>query len=79
MTDRLFDVCHRFFADRGHEVTWETQLVPSDIFDSVGLLELVMTLEEALSMEIDQEMITAENFKSIATLKQALRAKGYEV
>ena len=77
MSVSILDICSDFFKERGQDINKNTVLIPSDIFDSVGLLELVMLLEEKLGHEIDQGMVTAENFASVTALEEALRNKGY--
>ncbi|OZB61434.1 MAG: hypothetical protein B7X31_10685 [Thiomonas sp. 13-66-29] len=43
--------------------------------DSVGLLELLVTLESALGIEIDPDDLTAENVETLGTVADYVEAR----
>jgi acyl carrier protein len=72
-------VVQAYCDGRGEGIDAETSLVASGIIDSAGVLHLVEWLEEAFSIQIDDEAVSAENFDSIASLADLvvrLRADG---
>jgi acyl carrier protein len=50
------------------ELTEETRLLEDLHFDSTAILELLMSLEDTLNIEIDAESLSMDNFATIGTL-----------
>jgi acyl carrier protein len=47
----------------------DTPLWGQGIIDSIGLMELVAFLEERFGIQIDDEELTAENFRTVRTIE----------
>jgi len=58
------------FAGQGTELTETTNLIEDFFLDSFGIINTVMFLESAFSIEIDRADINASNFECIATLTE---------
>ncbi|GFI21430.1 D-alanine--poly(phosphoribitol) ligase subunit 2 [Lachnospiraceae bacterium] len=43
----------------------DTLLFECDILDSLGLMQLVVNLEDTYSIRIDEMLITSENFRTV--------------
>jgi acyl carrier protein len=69
----ILDAISAFFRDRGKEIpTANADILESGIVDSMELLELAAHIESALSMDIPQERMTADNFRSIQSIVRTL-------
>ena len=74
--DRLAAAIHSFFVERGKRAPEEDcDFFESGLIDSMELLELLMFLEDSLSLEIDQDLMTADNFRSIKSIVATLGTK----
>lgn len=69
-----------FFKERGKEIPErDADLFELQLIDSMELLELVMHLEERLGLEINQDMMTVDNFRTIdAIISSAQNSMGPE-
>ncbi|MDA0933677.1 MAG: acyl carrier protein [Planctomycetota bacterium] len=63
-------VVQSYCDGRGEGIELETSLVASGIIDSAGVLHLVEWLEEAFSIQIEDDAVSAENFDCIASLAE---------
>ncbi len=54
----------------------DDDLLNQGIVDSIGILQLVTYLEETFSIQIKDEEITPENFRSLSTLNNLVMQKG---
>lgn len=64
-----------FPATRRQRLADDDDLLQSGILDSVGVLDLVTRLEETFGLQILDEELVPENFRSIATLAAFVQAK----
>jgi acyl carrier protein len=53
----------------------ETPLLEDGILDSLGLLQLVVFLEERFGIPVDETDLVPENFASVGTICAYLRAR----
>lgn len=51
------------------EIDYNTPLMSGEILDSLGLSELIITLQEEFGLDIPEDMITEDNFQSIETIE----------
>lgn len=51
----------------------ETLLFEKEIVDSLGFVQLVVSIEARYGLQIDEEQIVSENFKSIRTIEAFLQ------
>ncbi|HLC40975.1 MAG TPA: acyl carrier protein [Methylomirabilota bacterium] len=58
------------------EVGEEESLVESGILDSLGVVRLVLYLEEEFGIRIEDNEVTAENFRTVRSIEQFVSDKG---
>jgi len=63
------------FSDNGYELAEDASFLEEGIVDSTGVLELVMFVEEAFNIAVEDEEIVPENFDSIGQLTAYIRRK----
>lgn len=51
---------------------YDKDLLASGMIDSFDIVNLVVEIEDAFDMEIDVELVTPENFKSINAIAEML-------
>jgi acyl carrier protein len=62
----------RGFLDGKKSVREHESLTETGVIDSIGLLQLVDYLESKYKIEIPMEMITPENFDTLAGISQSV-------
>jgi acyl carrier protein len=63
------DAVTAFFAGRGKPATGDdVDLFETQYIDSMELLELIMHLEDTLQVSIDQDLMSVDNFRTIAQI-----------
>lgn len=50
-------------------------LVEADVMDSLGIMKLILFLEENFSIKISDEDLTLENFRSVQTIYSLVEQK----
>ena len=63
------------FSNNGHELPEDVSFLEEGIVDSTGVLELVMFVEEAFGVTVEDEEIVPENFDSVGQLAEYVRRK----
>jgi acyl carrier protein len=63
---------HRGFLDGNHFITENESLTETGVIDSIGLLQLVDHLESRFAVVIPMEIITPENFDTIAGISRSV-------
>jgi acyl carrier protein len=63
----------RGFLDGKKALKEDESLTETGVIDSIGLLQLVDHLEAAYGVEIPMEIITPENFDTLAGISQSVR------
>lgn len=66
-------------AGRHTDLSDDDSLFSKGIIDSLGVLELVASLEEKFNVLIAEEDLVPENFESIANLSTFVQSKSTEV
>ncbi|GAB4283046.1 MAG: hypothetical protein Kow0092_37970 [Deferrisomatales bacterium] len=56
-------------------VEFDEPLIDGGLIDSMGILKLIAFLEEAFDAVLDDDDITAENFATISTIAELVRAR----
>lgn len=51
------------------EINYNTLLTSDGILDSLGMAELIVTIQDEFSIDIPQELIITENFQTIETIE----------
>ncbi|MCK9591928.1 MAG: acyl carrier protein [Methanoregula sp.] len=62
----------RGFLDSKNSVKEHESLTETGVIDSIGLLQLVDYLEDRYKIEIPMEIITPENFDTLAGISQSV-------
>jgi len=63
------------FSDNGFEYDDDDSFLQEGIVDSVGVLELVLFVEETFGVTVDDQEITPDNFDSVNKLARYIRSK----
>ncbi len=53
-------------------LTESTELIQSQILDSVNLVKLILLIQEQWNLEINFNELNKENFKDIATIRETI-------
>ena len=54
-------------------------LIESEILDSLGIMKLILFLENTYSVKISDDDLTLENFTSITTINSLIEKKGSQL
>ena len=73
---RNFIVETFLFGQGGDELSDDDSLLENEVFDSNGVLEFVLYLEETFDIEISDEELLPDNLDSINRLVEFLKSKG---
>jgi acyl carrier protein len=69
-------IAHELLSDRGQaEVGDDDDLLGTWAIDSVGVMSLVLFVEEEFELAVPPEDVTIENFLSIRAIEAYLRAR----
>lgn len=63
------------FSENGYPYPDEASFLEEGIVDSVGIMELVAFIEENMSVKVEDQEITPNNFDSITQLAAYIRRK----
>lgn len=66
------------FGDTQRELGLSDSLIENDIIDSTGVLELVMFVEDAFGMIVEDSEIVPDNFDSIIKIRNFVLSKTVE-
>ncbi|MDA9319343.1 phosphopantetheine-binding protein [Candidatus Thioglobus sp.] len=61
-----------FFQMRGYEVIEDTDLFESGAIDSMGIIELIVFIEEELGIKLEVSLLLADNFRNIDLIYKLL-------
>jgi acyl carrier protein len=64
-----------FLFDNSAQIEDDDSLLEKGIIDSVGVLELVLYLEEEYGVKLEDEEVIPENLDSIANIDNLIRSK----
>ena len=63
------------FSDNGFEYDDDDSFLQEGIVDSVGVLDLMLFVEETFAVEVDDQEVTPDNFNSVNKLANYIRGK----
>jgi acyl carrier protein len=63
------------FSSNGYRYADETSFLEEGIVDSQGVMELVLFVEDAFSIQVDDQEIIPDNFDSVSNLAAYIRRK----
>lgn len=72
---RTYIAQNLLFSDNGFEYDDDASLLEEGIVDSVGVLELVLFLEETFGLTVNDKDLAPDNFDSINNLANYIRRK----
>ena len=72
-SSEVYTAVHTFFSDKGKKIPSNSyDLFDNEWIDSMELLELILHLESKFGFEIDQELMTVDNFRSVDQIATTL-------
>ena len=63
------------YSDNGFKYTDDASFLQEGIVDSVGVMELILFVEEAFGVAVDDNDVTPDNFDSVNKLAGYIRSK----
>ena len=63
------------FSDNGYPHTDDTSFLEEGIVDSMGIMELVMFVDESFGITVEDEELVPDNFDSVSKLAAYIRRK----
>lgn len=63
------------FSDNGFEYDDDDSFLQEGIVDSVGVLDLVLFVEETFGVKVDDQEVTPDNFDSVNKLANYIHSK----
>ena len=75
VTEVISEFIQLNFISDGSEIDADTSFSESGVVDSVGMLEVILFIEERFGVTVDDRDVTREQFDSIAGLAAYVEAK----
>jgi acyl carrier protein len=72
---RTYIAENMLFSDNGYPHSDSTSFLEEGIVDSMGIMELVMFVEESLHITVEDEELVPDNFDSVSKLAAYIRTK----
>jgi len=72
---RTYIAENMLFSDNGYPYSDSTSFLEEGIVDSMGIMELVMFVEENFNMTVEDEELVPDNFDSVGRLAAYIRSK----
>ena len=63
------------FSDNGYTYSDETSFLEEGIVDSMGIMELVMFVDEGFGITVEDDEVIPDNFDSVSKLAAYIRRK----
>jgi acyl carrier protein len=67
------------FSDNGYPYPDETSFLEEGIVDSMGIMELVMFVDESFGIAVEDEELVPDNFDSVSKLAAYIRRKALDL
>lgn len=74
-TIRAFIAENVLFSDNGYPHSDDTSFLEEGIVDSMGIMELVVFVEEQFGITVEDEELVPDNFDSVGKLAAYIREK----
>lgn len=68
-------IMNELAVGRSTQIQPDDDLFSSGILDSLGVLQLVLFIEEQFGIEVPDEDVVFENFQSVSTIAEYLKTK----
>jgi acyl carrier protein len=72
---RTYIAENMLFSDNGYPYSDSASFLEEGIVDSMGIMELVMFVDENFGITVEDEELTPDNFDSVAKLAAYIRRK----
>ncbi len=72
---RTYIAENMLFSDNGYPHSDSASFLEEGIVDSMGIMELVMFVEENFNMTVEDEELVPDNFDSVSKLAVYIRSK----
>ena len=72
---RAFIAENILFSDNGYPYSDDVSFLEEGIVDSMGIMELVMLVDEGFGITVEDEEVIPDNFDSISKLATYIRRK----
>ena len=72
---RTYIAENMLFSDNGYPHSDSASFLEEGIVDSMGIMELVMFVEENFTMTVEDEELVPDNFDSVSRLAAYIRTK----
>ena len=72
---RTYIAENMLFSDNGYPHSDSTSFLEEGIVDSMGIMELVMFVEENFQISVEDEELVPDNFDSVSRLAAYIRTK----
>lgn len=72
---RSFIAENILFSDNGYPHADDTSFLEEGIVDSMGIMELVMFVDESFGITVEDEELVPDNFDSVSRLAAYIRQK----
>ena len=74
---RSFIAENILFSDNGYRHSDDTSFLEEGIVDSMGIMELVMFVEESFGITVEDEELVPDNFDSVSKLAAYVRRESH--
>ena len=74
-TIRAYIAENILFSDNGYAYADDTSFLEEGIVDSMGIMELVMLVDEGFGITVEDEEVIPDNFDSVSKLAAYIRRK----
>ena len=72
---RLYIAENILFSNNGYRYSDDASFLEEGIVDSMGIMELVMFVDESFGIAVEDEELTPDNFDSVSKLAAYIRRK----
>ena len=76
---RVYIAENILFSDNGYAYPDDTSFLEEGIVDSMGIMELVMLVDEGFGITVEDEEVIPDNFDSVSRLAAYIRKKSAAV
>ena len=66
--EEIVNELREYFSNRGHEIGTETLLFDYGAIDSIGVIELIESIESTWGVQVPMSEITQENISTIESI-----------
>lgn len=72
--EEIIDHIISYLKEQGKTVEKDTDLFSTNTIDSMGVIELVVFIEEKLGVKLSQDVMRAENFQTVKKIAEIIKS-----